>query len=65
MSHDRSVPCIHYVCFGECKIKREANMNGYCKHCSAYKPRNKAGVKLAKEMKHKYKEKKWKDKYYD
>ena len=39
MSKDRETPCLYYVCTGECEKGREAEHNGYCQHCSKYKPR--------------------------
>ena len=41
MAKDREAPCLYYICAGQCKKGREAEHNGYCKHCDKYCPRAK------------------------
>lgn len=58
MAKDRLIPCIYYISKGQCSKGREAEQYGYCQHCNKYKPR-KGGKNLIREIKHKYKEKKY------
>lgn len=38
---DRLIPCLYYICLGECKKGRVAKHNGYCQYCNQYEPRAK------------------------
>lgn len=41
MARFREVPCLFYVCHGDCKKGRDADHNGYCQKCDKYKARAK------------------------
>lgn len=34
---DREIPCMHYICEGECDIGREGTFRRYCQTCREYK----------------------------
>lgn len=52
MAKDRVIPCMYYVCKGECKKgRRDAEINGICKTCSKYKPRARVRVLNKKKEK--------------
>ena len=61
MSRDRLAPCEYYICKGECSKGRNAEQNGYCQKCNKYKSR-KGSKDIVRELRHKYKEKKYKEK---
>ena len=64
MAKDRLAVCEHYISKGECKLGRNAEQNGYCQHCNKFHSR-KGSKQIVRELKHRYKEKKWKERYYD
>lgn len=39
MGKTRELPCIHYVCAGECDLGKDAEFYGLCQTCPTYKPR--------------------------
>lgn len=39
MAKYREIPCLHYVCKGQCKKGMEADHKGHCQHCGKYEPR--------------------------
>ena len=39
MAKFREIPCLYYVCKGECKKGRDAEQYGYCQKCGKYQPR--------------------------
>lgn len=39
MAKDREIPCLYYICMGECKKGRDANHWHYCQKCDKYRPR--------------------------
>jgi len=42
MAKYREVPCINYICHGQCKLKKkDAVQSGRCQICSKYQPRAK------------------------
>jgi hypothetical protein len=55
---DRLSVCEFYICRGECQKGRVAEQNGYCQKCNKYRPR-KSDKRRVREMKRKYKEKKF------
>ena len=60
---DRLAVCEYYIAKGKCQKNRNAEQNGYCQHCNKYKPR-KGSKDVVRELRHRYKEKKYKEKYY-
>jgi hypothetical protein len=60
---DRLAVCEYYISKGNCQKGREAEQNGYCQHCGKYKPR-KGSKDVVRELRHRYKEKKYKEKYF-
>lgn len=41
MAKYREMPCMYYICVGECKKGRVAEHKGYCQKCAKYRPRAK------------------------
>jgi len=39
MARTKEVPCLFYICVGECKKDRDAEHYGYCQRCNLYEPR--------------------------
>ena len=34
---DREIACIHYICEGNCDLKKEGTFRNACQTCSSYK----------------------------
>lgn len=50
MAKYKEVPCMYYICKGQCSKGREAEQKGYCQHCSKYRPRAKLHLPNKKKM---------------
>lgn len=37
MAKTREIPCIHYVCHGNCDLGKDAEFYGLCQTCPTYK----------------------------
>lgn len=59
---DKLAVCEYYISKGVCQKGRTAEQKGYCQHCDKYKPRKGSKV-VVRELRRKYKEKKYKEKY--
>ena len=57
---DRLAVCEFYISKGVCSKGREACQSGYCQKCDKYIPR-KGSKNVVRELKRKYKEKKYKE----
>lgn len=65
MSRDKLAVCRYYISKGNCELGKRAEQNGLCQHCKNYQPR-KGSKRVVRELKHKIKEKKYKERYnYD
>lgn len=50
MSKFREIPCIYYVCYGQCSKGRAAAYKSYCQHCDKYVPRVKGTLPNKKKL---------------
>lgn len=64
MSRDRLAVCKHYVSKGHCDLGKCAEQNGLCQTCKQYTQR-KGSKKIVRELRRKFKEKKYKERYGD
>jgi len=62
MAKDRLAVCEYYISKGNCSKGKCAEQNGLCQHCKKYKPR-KGSKQFVRDIKHRYKQKKYKEKY--
>lgn len=65
MAKDRIIPCVNYVCMGECILGRDAEHSGYCQKCNKYVPQKRAIEKInrRKEKSDKIKRREMREEY--